>query len=253
MPASPMRYGSICRRRSRVPGGCSGTRPERGPMAIPAASRRDPAAWGDVVLARKETPTSYHLSVVVDDARQGVTDVVRGTGPVLVDQRAPAAAGAAGTAGAALSPPSAHARRGRPKARKIDPFHVAAGAAGSGRHSRRHPAHGGACLSNCCDRPMPGKSWAGTADGEGKGDQTCQEARRERRGRPCSQGCIADAHACAQLTRHRGDARRHRARNPHAADRHPGAGRIAGDVRSRRTRTWLGDLRSRPPRIICRC
>ncbi len=37
-----------------------------------------PAAWGDVVLARKETPTSYHLSVVVDDARQGVTHVVRG-------------------------------------------------------------------------------------------------------------------------------------------------------------------------------
>jgi glutamyl-Q tRNA(Asp) synthetase len=38
----------------------------------------DPAAWGDVVLARKETPTSYHLSVVVDDALQGVTHVVRG-------------------------------------------------------------------------------------------------------------------------------------------------------------------------------
>lgn len=38
----------------------------------------DPAAWGDVVLARKETPTSYHLSVVVDDALQGVTEVVRG-------------------------------------------------------------------------------------------------------------------------------------------------------------------------------
>jgi glutamyl-Q tRNA(Asp) synthetase len=38
----------------------------------------DPAAWGDVVLARKETPTSYHLSVVVDDAAQGVTHVVRG-------------------------------------------------------------------------------------------------------------------------------------------------------------------------------
>ena len=48
------------------------------------AERRDrrragiAAAWGDVVLARKETPTSYHLSVVVDDALQGVTDVVRG-------------------------------------------------------------------------------------------------------------------------------------------------------------------------------
>jgi glutamyl-Q tRNA(Asp) synthetase len=38
----------------------------------------DPAAWGDVVLARKETPTSYHVSVVVDDAAQGITDVVRG-------------------------------------------------------------------------------------------------------------------------------------------------------------------------------
>jgi glutamyl-Q tRNA(Asp) synthetase len=38
----------------------------------------DPAAWGDVVLARKDSPTSYHLSVVVDDALQGVTHVARG-------------------------------------------------------------------------------------------------------------------------------------------------------------------------------
>jgi glutamyl-Q tRNA(Asp) synthetase len=38
----------------------------------------DPAAWGDVVLARRDVPTSYHLSVVVDDALQGVTHVVRG-------------------------------------------------------------------------------------------------------------------------------------------------------------------------------
>jgi glutamyl-Q tRNA(Asp) synthetase len=38
----------------------------------------DPVAWGDVILARRETPTSYHLSVVTDDAVQGVTDVVRG-------------------------------------------------------------------------------------------------------------------------------------------------------------------------------
>ena len=37
-----------------------------------------PEHWGDVVLGRKELPTSYHISVVVDDARQGVTDVVRG-------------------------------------------------------------------------------------------------------------------------------------------------------------------------------
>jgi glutamyl-Q tRNA(Asp) synthetase len=38
----------------------------------------DPLAWGDVILARKETPTSYHLSVVVDDALQSVSEVVRG-------------------------------------------------------------------------------------------------------------------------------------------------------------------------------
>ncbi|SDO60996.1 tRNA glutamyl-Q(34) synthetase GluQRS [Afipia sp. GAS231] len=38
-----------------------------------------PEDWGDVILARKETPTSYHLSVVIDDALQGVTDVVRGS------------------------------------------------------------------------------------------------------------------------------------------------------------------------------
>lgn len=38
----------------------------------------DPEQWGDVVLARKDVPTSYHLSVVVDDAAQGITHVVRG-------------------------------------------------------------------------------------------------------------------------------------------------------------------------------
>jgi glutamyl-Q tRNA(Asp) synthetase len=38
----------------------------------------DPSAWGDVVLARKDIPTSYHLGVIVDDAAQGVTHVLRG-------------------------------------------------------------------------------------------------------------------------------------------------------------------------------
>lgn len=38
----------------------------------------EPARWGDVILARKDVPTSYHLSVVLDDAMQGVTHVVRG-------------------------------------------------------------------------------------------------------------------------------------------------------------------------------
>ena len=37
-----------------------------------------PHVWGDVVVARRDVPTSYHLSVVADDALQGVSHVVRG-------------------------------------------------------------------------------------------------------------------------------------------------------------------------------
>ena len=55
---------------------------ETGPLGpdYPARSpvMANPAAWGDVILARKECPTSYHLSVVVDDALQGISHVVRG-------------------------------------------------------------------------------------------------------------------------------------------------------------------------------
>jgi glutamyl-Q tRNA(Asp) synthetase len=40
--------------------------------------RADPASAGDVVLARKDAPASYHLAVTVDDAAQGITHVVRG-------------------------------------------------------------------------------------------------------------------------------------------------------------------------------
>lgn len=49
-----------------------------GPSGDTGSIAAEPTAWGDVILARKETPTSYHLAVVVDDAAQGVTDVVRG-------------------------------------------------------------------------------------------------------------------------------------------------------------------------------
>lgn len=50
----------------------------RGPSGESGDVPANPAAWGDVVLARKETPTSYHLSVVVDDELQQVTDIIRG-------------------------------------------------------------------------------------------------------------------------------------------------------------------------------
>lgn len=44
----------------------------------PRTREAHPEDWGDVVLVRKDTPTSYHLSVVVDDAAQEVTHVTRG-------------------------------------------------------------------------------------------------------------------------------------------------------------------------------
>jgi glutamyl-Q tRNA(Asp) synthetase len=50
-----------------------------GPSGESGDIAAEPAAWGDVIIGRKETPTSYHLSVVIDDARQGVTHVVRGS------------------------------------------------------------------------------------------------------------------------------------------------------------------------------
>jgi len=45
-----------------------------GGTEVPAAPER----FGDVVLARKDAPASYHLAVTVDDAAQGISDVVRG-------------------------------------------------------------------------------------------------------------------------------------------------------------------------------
>jgi len=49
-----------------------------GPAGESGTVIADPSSWGDVILARKQTPTSYNLAVVVDDAALRVTDVVRG-------------------------------------------------------------------------------------------------------------------------------------------------------------------------------
>jgi glutamyl-Q tRNA(Asp) synthetase len=45
---------------------------------VPAEIDAEPELWGDVLVGAKERPAVYHLAVVVDDALQGVTDVVRG-------------------------------------------------------------------------------------------------------------------------------------------------------------------------------
>ncbi|WP_447727239.1 tRNA glutamyl-Q(34) synthetase GluQRS [Sphingomonas koreensis] len=53
-----------------------------GPLAFEDSGRgvilADPASHGDVVLARKDAPASYHLAVTIDDAAQDITDIVRG-------------------------------------------------------------------------------------------------------------------------------------------------------------------------------
>ena len=64
--AMPAGDGLVFVECGRGPGG------ERGPISA------DPRIWGDVILARKNTSTSYHLSVVVDDAVQGISHVTRG-------------------------------------------------------------------------------------------------------------------------------------------------------------------------------
>jgi glutamyl-Q tRNA(Asp) synthetase len=64
--------------KSRLTGKLSWTEFSTEELAAAEPVEACPEQWGDVVLARKEIPTSYHLSVVIDDALQGVTHVVRG-------------------------------------------------------------------------------------------------------------------------------------------------------------------------------
>ena len=51
---------------------------EFGESAVAREVAANPAAWGDAIIGRRDVSASYHLAVVLDDADQGVTDVVRG-------------------------------------------------------------------------------------------------------------------------------------------------------------------------------
>ena len=51
---------------------------EFGEGPVPSARVGEPALWGDIILRGRDSAASYHLAVAVDDALQGVTDVVRG-------------------------------------------------------------------------------------------------------------------------------------------------------------------------------
>jgi glutamyl-Q tRNA(Asp) synthetase len=51
---------------------------EFGETASPRDVTAEPSLWGDTVIGRRDIPASYHIAVVLDDALQGITDVVRG-------------------------------------------------------------------------------------------------------------------------------------------------------------------------------
>lgn len=59
-------------------GGAALTFTEIDDSGKPQTVEAHPERWGDAVILRKDVPASYHLAVVVDDARQGVTHVTRG-------------------------------------------------------------------------------------------------------------------------------------------------------------------------------
>ena len=80
-------YAGTCRGRSDGPGppcwrlDMAAALARTGPLGWTDHGRcveANPARFGDVVLARKDAASAYHLAVVVDDAAQGVSDVVRG-------------------------------------------------------------------------------------------------------------------------------------------------------------------------------
>ncbi|RWM02556.1 MAG: tRNA glutamyl-Q(34) synthetase GluQRS [Mesorhizobium sp.] len=63
---------------ARMPGALSWIEFTDETMAATHTVEATPQAWGDAIVARRDIPTSYHLAVVVDDALQQVSHVVRG-------------------------------------------------------------------------------------------------------------------------------------------------------------------------------
>jgi glutamyl-Q tRNA(Asp) synthetase len=91
-PDGPV-YPGTCRRLTEAERAARRTEPHAWRLDVARAARAagtlywkdgdtevqaEPETFGDVVLARKDAPVSYHLAVTIDDAAQGVTDVVRG-------------------------------------------------------------------------------------------------------------------------------------------------------------------------------
>ena len=74
----PFAWRLDVREASRLAGPLAFTESGSGPGGEQGRIQADPALTGDIVLARKDIGVAYHLAVVVDDAFQEVTHVVRG-------------------------------------------------------------------------------------------------------------------------------------------------------------------------------
>jgi glutamyl-Q tRNA(Asp) synthetase len=74
----PFAWRLDVREASRLAGPLAFTESGYGPGGEQGRIQADPALTGDIVLARKDIGVAYHLAVVVDDAFQEVTHVVRG-------------------------------------------------------------------------------------------------------------------------------------------------------------------------------
>ncbi|MFT4160654.1 tRNA glutamyl-Q(34) synthetase GluQRS [Shinella sp.] len=66
------------RARALAPAALDWSESGEGPEGETGTVAARPERWGDVILSRPDAPASYHLAVVLDDAAQGITDVVRG-------------------------------------------------------------------------------------------------------------------------------------------------------------------------------
>ena len=101
----------------------------------------DPLSLGDVVLARKDVPTSYHLAVTVDDHLQGVTLITRGEDLFHATHIHRLLQALLGPAHAALLPSQPDRRQQRPAAGQAQPRDHPAPPA-------RLPPHAGRCLAH---------------------------------------------------------------------------------------------------------
>ncbi len=129
-----------------------------GPDGETGVIEASPERWGDVILARRDTPTSYNLSVVVDDALQGVTHVVRGRDLFHATSIHVVLQELLGLVASALFPSRPGGERGRAETVEEQPRHEPQGAARSGGDPAGYPADDRAGRLGCLSGQVSAQS-----------------------------------------------------------------------------------------------